>query len=174
MKYDFLKIEDEVVRIVTTPYCMYVHSGLRTKSGGFVKCGLFPSALKDYCCPFCNCGNNGASGRSTFPVAKIFIVVVISRRDGKPYLYKMPTAVFTQIQKLFKDPRWGSPENYDLHIRKTEDPYMQYLVTTKPPVPLTDQDLAIKNGVDLEWLKEMTAAPNYIRGIVPEYEVKFK
>ncbi len=176
MKLDVLKIEDEIVRIVTVPYCVYAHSGIKTKGGAMVKCGVLSTlhGSKDYCCPYCVCANNGVAGHAPFPVVKLFIVVVISRRDGKPYLYNMPTAVFTQIQKLAKDARWGNPDRYDLHIRRSDVPYIQFEVLAKPWAPLSQQDLDIKNSIDLEWLKEASSPPKYTKGIIPEYEVVYK
>lgn len=83
-----------------------------------------------------------------------YAYVVLSRKDGKAYVYEAPITVFRQIVAFATDPEYGSPEEYDLTIKMSgQKPNITYQVIASPKkVKLTtaEEEVLVQAHLNLE------------------------
>lgn len=86
---------------------------------------------------------------------------VIDRRDQRYKLIDISENVFKMIQTYSREEDYGPPERYDINIKmdKHAAPAQYYTVLAKVPKPMTQADLDIKAGADLERLAAKCTPP---------------
>ena len=139
MKYEFLDIgKPHKVRIITQPYQYRIHKDVLLTDGnrGKVRCSMGGVDAK---CSFCLEGNR----------SKVrWILGLISREDGEFYLLDFGYYLFSAIQNLARDVRFGNPMDYDIDIiDKTT-------IRAHPSLPLSGLDIKIQASVDLKWMDD--------------------
>jgi len=140
------------LRLVTRPYQYLVHKykkdpGNPKDFGTKVSCSALHGS-----CPLCTQGDK-AKPR--------WLLGVIERKSGAYKILDVGYAVFQQIRKLAKNPKWGDPTKYDLDV--LVDPHGgatgYYTVQPLSKEPLTAQDQVIRDNADLEELKRRVTPP---------------
>ena len=133
------------IRILTQPHQYYVHRYKKDGDTGFgqkVSC----SGVHGFC-PLC------AKGDKAKPR---WLLGVISRADNTYKILDISYAVFSQIRKLNKNPKFGDPTKYDINIEvdKNGGATGYYSVQAYSKEPLSAADQALKDQkLDLEELK---------------------
>jgi hypothetical protein len=62
-----------------------------------------------------------------------YAYAILSRKDGKAYVYEAPITVFRQIVTFATNPEYGNPEEYDLTIKMSgQKPNIVYQVVPSP------------------------------------------
>lgn len=92
---------------------------------------------------------------------KRWLVGVIDRKTQSYKILDLSSSVFKSIQNLTKDEDWGNPTKYDVDIKvdKNGGATGYYAVMPKQPKPLSVDDLALSEQVDLEDLKRRCTPP---------------
>ena len=112
-------------------------------------------------CPVCQEGNKGQLK---------YVCNVIDRADGKVKIWELGRRVKVAIQNIAED--YGSPEGYDLHVRRTgmkADNTVYTVTPAKDASPLTPEEQALPQ-YDLAKLYAITPAEKvaaYLRGEIP-------
>jgi len=140
------------VRLVTRPYQYLVHKYKKEPNnpkdyGTKISCSAIHGK-----CVLCNEGNS-AKPR--------WLLGVIERKTGSYKILDVGYAVFQQIRKLAKNPKWGDPGKYDVDI--LVDPHGgatgYYTVQPLSKEPLSAQDQSVRDNADLEELKRRVTPP---------------
>lgn len=80
--------------------------------------------------------------------------LVLSRKDGKPYIFEAPITVFRQIVGYATNEEYGDPMKYDLTIKKEGTaPQVTYTVIASPKqIELTkeEKEIILSSNVSLE------------------------
>jgi len=112
-------------------------------------------------CPICASGEKGQLK---------YVTSVIDREDGQVKLWEFSRRVKVAIQNIAED--YGSPEGYDLHVRRTgmkADNTVYTVTPAKEQVPLTEEEKALPK-YDLEKLYAVTPLEKvnaYMAGRIP-------
>jgi hypothetical protein len=103
-------------------------------------------------CPLC------ADGDKAKPR---WLLGVISRKTGTYKILDISFAVFSQIRKYNKNPRFGDPTKYDINIEvdKNGGATGYYSVQALPKEPLSAADQVIKDSIDFDDLKRRVTPP---------------
>ena len=141
------------LRLVTRPYQYLVHKFKKEPQnpkdfGTKVSCSMIHGS-----CPLCAEGN----------VAKPrWLLGVIERKNGSYKILDVGYAVFQQIRKLAKNPKWGDPTKYDVDV--LVDPHGgatgYYTVQPLSKEALSAADQVTRDNADLEDLKRRVAPPS--------------
>ena|ERR1700678_756148 len=149
----FLRLDEgsNEVRLITQPYQYLVHKF--KKEGDTVGFGqkISCSALNGSC-PLCDLGDK-AKPR--------WLLGVISRKTGTYKILDISFAVFSQIKKYNKNPRFGDPTKYDINIEvdKNGGATGYYSIQGLQKEPLSAADQVIKDSADLDDLKRRVTPP---------------
>jgi len=147
----FLRLDEgpNELRLITQPYQYLVHKYKKEGDVGFgqkVQC----SAIHGSCvlCP-------------TEKAKPRWLLGVISRKTNTYKILDISYAVFSQIKKYAKNPRFGDPTKYDLNIEvdKNGGATGYYSVQALPKEPLSAADQLLKDNVDFEDLKRRVTPP---------------
>jgi len=148
----FLRLDEgpNEIRLVTQPFQYLVHKFKKEDDKGFgqkVSCSMVHGS-----CPLCELGDK-AKPR--------WFIGVISRKTGTYKILDISYAVFSQIRKLARAPKWGDPSKYDLDIvvDKNGGATGYYTVQPQPKEPLSAGDQQIKDNADLDDLKRRATPP---------------
>ena len=87
---------------------------------------------------------------------------MIDRKTGTYKILDMGVAIYQKVQGYSRDEDWGDPSQYDVDIvvDKNGGATGYYNVIAKPKKPLSDEDVEIKQNVDLESLKRKCLPPS--------------
>lgn len=167
----FLRLSEgsNEVRLITRPYQYLVHKIKKDPNnpkdyGTKVSCSAIHGS-----CPLCSEGS-AAKPR--------WLLGVIERKTGTYKILDVGYAVFQQIRKLAKNPKWGDPTKYDVDILVDTHGGATGYYTVQPlsKEALTAKDQETRDNADLEDLKRRVAPPTAdivlkrvekIRGTVP-------
>jgi hypothetical protein len=148
----FLRLDEgpNEIRILTQPYQYLVHKYKKEGDNGFgqkVQCSAIHGS-----CPLC------ADGDKAKPR---WLLGVISRKTGTYKILDISFAVFSQIRKYNKNPRFGDPTKYDINIEvdKNGGATGYYSVQALPKEPLSAADQVIKDSIDFDDLKRRVTPP---------------
>lgn len=76
---------------------------------------------------------------------------ILSRKDGKPYVFEAPLTVFRQILQYVGDKEYGDPRDYDLNIKKEGEALeTKYTVIGYPKKPLTKEELEVIEASEID------------------------
>jgi hypothetical protein len=139
------------VRIVTSPFQYLVHKYKKEGDPGFgqkVGCSFIHGS-----CQLCDLPDNKAKQR--------WFYGVIDRKTGAYKILDVSFAVFSQIRKLARNPKWGDPTKYDIDIVVDENGGATGYYTVQPieKSPLSASEQVIKDNADLEDLKRRCTPP---------------
>lgn len=152
-KNDFLRLNpgSNVIRLLTLPHQYHQHRYEPTggkKYGYRINCSRSETEEK---CPLCDMGNKAK---------RRWFVGAIDRKTGIYKTLDIGYSIFQSIKKLAES-TWGLPEKYDIDI--VVDPNGgatgYYFVSPMPPVPLTAEDIRLKEENPSKNLEEKTSAP---------------
>ncbi len=148
----FLRLDEGVneVRILTQPHQYLVHKYKKNGDTGFgqkVQCSAVHGS-----CPLCAMGDK-AKPR--------WLLGVISRKTGTYKILDISFAVFSQIRKLNKNPKFGDPTKYDVNIEvdKNGGATGYYSVQAYNKEALSAADQVIKDNIDFDDLKRRITPP---------------
>ena len=138
------------LRLVTKPFQYWVHKWKEEGMQGFgekVYCSMFHGAC--LCC-----------AADDKPKRRWF-AGVIDRKTGTYKILDMGVAVYQKIQNYSRDEDWGDPGQYDIDVvvDKNGGATGYYNVIAKPKQPMSDEDVKLKQNVDLEELKRRCLPP---------------
>lgn len=148
----FLRLNEgpNEIRILTQPHQYLVHKYKKEGDPGFgqkVQCSAIHGS-----CPLC------ADGDKAKPR---WLLGVITRKDNTYKILDISFAVFSQIRKLNKNPKFGDPTKYDINIEVDKNGgatgYYSVQAYSKEGLSATDQD--IKDKVDFDDLKRRVTPP---------------
>jgi hypothetical protein len=150
----FLRLDEGAneVRILTQPFQYFVHKYKKEGDAGFgqkVQCSAIHGS-----CPLC------ATGDKAKPR---WLLGVISRKTNSYKILDISFAVFSQIRKYNKNPKFGDPSKYDINIEvdKNGGATGYYSVQAMSKEPLSAADQVIKDGqVDMDDLKRRVTPPS--------------
>lgn len=157
MKDLFLKLTkgDNSMRIVTSPFQYAMHKYKAPGDKGFGR-KVVCSATKDAPeCPLCESGDK--------PKRKWY-VGVIDRKTGSYKILDIGWAVFSQMDKLVKNKKWGDIRKYDINIIVDPNGGATGYYTVQPDggkEPLSAEDQVIVDNIDIEQLKKFSSSPSY-------------
>src|SRR6185436_3710013 len=149
----FLRLDegDNELRLLTNPFQYLVHKIKKDPTnpkdfGQKVPCSAIHGS-----CPAC-------AGDKAKPR---WLYGVIVRKTGTYKIFDVSFAVFSQIRKLAKNPRWGDPTKYDINIvvDKNGGATGYYSVQPIPKEPLSGEDQRTKDNADLDDLKRRVTPP---------------
>jgi hypothetical protein len=154
---DFMHLEegDNIIRVVTLPYIYMSHSYMfegGPKWGSKVNCSRIEKdgrVIQE--CTLCSTGNKAK---------KRWMMGVLDRKVGGYKILDVTWAVYGTIKTLATS-AWGTPDKYDILIKKVKNggPTGTYTVLNQPPVPLTASDLKLMESIDRESLVRLTTPP---------------
>lgn len=83
--------------------------------------------------------------------SEVFHLVVIDRADGAAKILAVFASTYTKIQEYAKNPDWGNPTNYDIIIKRTEEPGKNYFSVMPLPTKtsLTESEKAKVAALDM-------------------------
>lgn len=148
----FLRLNEgpNEIRILTQPHQYLVHKYKKSGDTGFgqkVQCSAVNGS-----CPLC------ATGDKAKPR---WLLGVITRKDNTYKILDISFAVFSQIRKLNKNPKFGDPTKYDINIEVDKNGgatgYYSVQAYSKEPLSAADQD--IKDKIDFDDLKRRVSPP---------------
>jgi hypothetical protein len=148
----FLRLDEgpNEMRLVTQPFQYLVHKYKKDGDTGFgqkVQCSAIHGS-----CPLC------ATGDKAKPR---WLLGVISRKTNSYKILDISFAVFSQIRKYAKNPKFGDPTKYDFNIEvdKNGGATGYYSAQALPKEPLSASDQVIKDNADLDDLKRRVTPP---------------
>lgn len=148
----FLRLDEgpNELRLLTQPHQYLVHKYKKEGDTGFgqkVQCSAIHGS-----CPLC------ATGDKAKPR---WLLGVISRKTNTYKILDISFAVFSQIRKYNKNPRFGDPTKYDINIEvdKNGGATGYYSVQALPKEPLSAADQVIKDSIDFDDLKRRVTPP---------------
>jgi len=146
------------IRLLTDPYQYTMHRYKAEGDKGIgerVLCSAFHGS-----CPLCDL-RDADSGKQLFPPKERWYAYVIDRRTGKECILDMAPSIFRQLKKLNKNPKVGDPKGLEINIEvdKNGPPTDYYDVQNLGPAPLSEDDVRIKKGLDLERLIKRCTPP---------------
>jgi hypothetical protein len=148
----FLRLDEgpNELRLLTQPHQYLVHKYKKEGDTGFgqkVQCSAIHGS-----CPLC-AGGDKAKPR--------WLLGVISRKTNTYKILDISFAVFSQIRKYNKNPRFGDPTKYDINIEvdKNGGATGYYSVQALPKEPLSAADQVIKDSIDWDDLKRRVTPP---------------
>jgi len=150
----FLRLDEgsNEVRLITQPFQYLVHkykkeNALPNDFGQKVNCSAIHGS-----CPLCEAGDK-AKAR--------WLLGVISRKTNTYKILDISFAVFSQIRKYNKNPRFGDPTKYDINIEVDTNGGATgyYSVQGLQKEPLSAADQVIKDNADLDDLKRRVTPP---------------
>lgn len=155
-KNDFLRLNpgSNLIRLLTLPHQYHQHryepDGGK-KYGYRINCSRSETEDK---CPLCEMAPVNKAKRRWF-------VGVIDRKTGTYKTLDIGYSVFKDIQTLAKGP-WGNPEGYDVDISVDPNggPSNYYFVSPMPPVPLTAEDMRLREENPAKNLAARVEAPS--------------
>lgn len=148
----FLRLNEgpNEIRILTQPHQYLVHKYKKEGDPGFgqkVQCSAIHGS-----CPLC------ADGDKAKPR---WLLGVITRKDNTYKILDISFAVFSQIRKLNKNPKFGDPTKYDINIEVDKNGgatgYYSVQAYSKEALSATDQ--VIKDSIDFDDLKRRVTPP---------------
>lgn len=149
----FLRLDEgsNEMRLVTQPHQQLVHKYKKEGDSGFgqkISC----SAVHGNC-PLCAMGDK-AKPR--------WLLGVISRKTGTYKILDISFAVFSQIRKLARNPKWGDPSKYDIDVvvDKNGGATGYYAVQPLSKEPLSAADQQLKDNADLDDLRRRVTPPS--------------
>lgn len=141
----FLRLEEgsNELRLITNPYQYITHKYKKEPNnpkdfGVKVSCSMMHGS-----CPLCAANDK--------PKAR-WLLGVIERKKGTYKVLDISYAVYQQIRKLARNPKWGDPQKYDVDIvvDKNGGATGYYTVQPLSKEPLSAQDQFIKDNADLD------------------------
>jgi len=148
----FLRLDEgpNEIRLLTQPHQYLVHKYKKDGDTGFgqkVQCSAIHGS-----CPLC-AGGDKAKPR--------WLLGVISRKTNSYKILDISFAVFSQIRKLNKNPKFGDPTKYDINIEvdKNGGATGYYSVQAYSKEPLSAADQVIKDSIDFDDLKRRVTPP---------------
>lgn len=66
-------------------------------------------------------------------IREAYILLVIDRQDGAAKIFEVSGSVYGKIRDYAKNPEWGSPNQYDITVTRTEAPGKAYWDVTPSP-----------------------------------------
>jgi hypothetical protein len=147
----FLRLDEgpNEIRLLTQPHQYLVHKYKKEGDTGFgqkVQCSAIHGS-----CPLC----------ATDKAKPRWLLGVIARKTGTYKILDISFAVFSQIRKLNKNPKFGDPTKYDINIEVDKNGgatgYYSVQAYSKEPLSAADQD--IKDKVDFDDLKRRVTPP---------------
>jgi len=152
----YMKLDSgsNVVRCVTRPYQYHVHNFKEEGDTGFGE-KIWCSKPAHGKCPICdlNDPNNKAKLR--------WYVGIIDRKTQTYKLLDIGRSIYDFILGLTRDESYGDPMKYDIDIKvnKKGGAVGYYMVIPKPPMPLSVDDVKIKEAVDTDNLQRKCTPP---------------
>lgn len=154
---DYMRLQSgsNKIRLVTKPFQYWVHKWKEEGMQGFgekVYCSKFHGS-----CPCCEAEMDPPNR----PKRRWF-AGIIDRKTGTYKILDMGVAIYQKVQGYSRDEDWGDPSQYDVDVvvDKQGGATGYYNVIAKPKKPLSDEDVAIKQNVDLESLKRKCLPPS--------------
>lgn len=146
------------VRLLTDPFQYTMHRYKAPGDRGIgerVLCSAYHGS-----CPLCDL-RDSETGKQLNPPKERWYVYVIDRNTGTEKILDMSPSIFRQLKKLNKNPKIGDPKGLELNIEvdKNGPPTDYYNVQNLGPAPLSEDDVKIKKGLDLERLKKRCTPP---------------
>jgi len=149
---EFMRVQpgNNRVRLLTRAFQYWVHKWKEEGDKGFgekVYCSKFHGT-----CPLCDKGDKPK---------KRWFVGVADRTSGTYKVLDMGAAIYQHIQTYSRDNDWGDPTTYDVDIvvDRNGGATGYYKIVPKPKTSLTDADVSMKQGVDLDDLKRRCTPP---------------
>lgn len=141
---------DNELRIITQPFQYWSHKWKKEGASGFGKkiyCSKFNGS-----CPLCALGDKPK---------KRWYVGIIDRATSTYKILDMGSLIYQGIQGYSRDEKWGDPGQYDFNItvNRNGGPANYYQVRAQPKVPLSDDDIKLKQDADLDALKRRCNPP---------------
>jgi hypothetical protein len=140
------------LRLITRPYQYLVHKYKKEPNNPKDFGTKIPCSAIHGSCPLCTQGNS-AKPR--------WLLGVIDRKTNGYKVLDVGYAVFQQIRKLAKNPKWGDPTKYDVDV--LVDPHGgatgYYTVQPLSKEPLSAEDQVTRDNADLEDLKRRVTPP---------------
>lgn len=138
------------VRFLTKPFQYWVHKWKEEGMQGFgekVYCSKFHGA-----CACCDADDKPK---------RRWYVGMIDRKTGTYKVLDIGVAIYQKIQGYSRDEDWGDPSQYDVDIvvDKNGGATGYYNVIPKPKTQMSDEDINLKQDVDLEALKRRCLPP---------------
>jgi len=139
------------IRLLTKPFQYWVHKWKEDGMQGFGE--------KVYCSSFkgsCACCDAGDKKK------RRWFAGIIDRKTGTYKVLDMGVAIYQKVQDYSRDTEdWGDPSQYDVDVvvNKQGGATGYYSVIPKPKKPLTNEDVEIKQNIDLESLKAKCDPP---------------
>lgn len=87
-------------------------------------------------------------------IREAYILLVIDRMDGNAKIMEISGSVYGKIRDYAKNPEWGSPNQYDITITRTEAPGKAYWDVTPSP------NKGELTAAELEKVKSIDTAKN--------------
>jgi hypothetical protein len=139
------------VRLLTDPFQYTMHRYKHPGDKGIGERVL--CSLDNGSCPLCDMRDQ-ETGKQLNPPKERWYAYVIDRRTGKECILDMAPSIFRQLKKLNKNPKVGDPKNLEINIEvdKNGPPTDYYDVQNLGPAPLSEDDVKIKKGLDLDRL----------------------
>lgn len=152
-KDEFLRFKEgeNIVRLITKPYQYLVHKWKENENdkgyGDKIKCSIAHGS-----CPLCEKGD--------IPEQRWYIGA-IDRKTQTFKIMDITKSIFRGIRNLNDNERWGDPGHYDICIVKDSEAGSNgyYTVQPLPKEPLSENDVKIKQSVDVEALLERCQPP---------------
>jgi len=156
----FLRLKEgsNELRLITVPHQYIVHKYKADGDKGYgskVMCSATHGS-----CPVCDIPGE-EPGKPKFPAKLRWFFGAINRDTGKTQILDVGFAVYQQLRKWAKNPKWGDPAKYDIDI--VVDPkggatgYYTVQVCSKEPLSAEDQKK--KDEFDLIDLKRRCSPP---------------
>ncbi len=149
---DYMRLQSgsNRVRLITKPFQYWTHKWKEEGMQGFgekVYCSKFHGS-----CPCCDAEDR--------PKRRWF-AGIIDRKTGTYKILDMGVAIYQKVQGYSRDEDWGDPSQYDIDIvvDKNGGATGYYNVIPKPKSSMTDDDLKLKQDVDLDALKRKCLPP---------------
>lgn len=149
----FLRLDEgeNEIRLLTNPFQYSVHKIKKDPANPKDFGQKVPCSALHGSCPAC--ANDKAKLR--------WLYGVISRKTGTYKILDVSFAVFSQVRKLARNPKWGDPTKYDLNIvvDKNGGATGYYSVQPIPREPLSAEDQKTKDNADFDDLKRRVTPP---------------
>lgn len=154
----FLKLEmgSNVVRIISKPHQYQCHADKVKKGNPSYGQKLWCLQKHNGMCKICEGYLYNFPDYNEEAATYRWIVAVIDRKTNSVKYLDLGLKAFSYIQLLYRDKRWGDPENYDIDVNVDEYKTHEIRIIALPPIALTQADLLLKEHTDLGYLEYLT------------------
>lgn len=87
-----------------------------------------------------------------YEIRESYFLLVIDRADGQPKIFQVSGSVYGKIRDYAQNPEWGSPNQYDITVTRTEAPGKAYWDVTPSPnkSQLSAREVDLVNAIDTQ------------------------